>query len=135
MLNKNILLLKLVFLLSVNILNNLVSCSEQVACNFERDWCGYSNNNNFIRWTGNNGYYVLCDARIWPSDECVLSKEIEINKTVNLSFWYRTLSGTLKVTRDDLVLWSLSGRQYKNEWIQTVIKLDAGKFKVDYFLI
>ena len=28
MLNKNILLLKLVFLLSVNILNNLVSCSK-----------------------------------------------------------------------------------------------------------
>lgn len=103
-----------------------VNCLEQASCNFENDLCGYLSK-NFVRFsgrspssssgpnndvtTGKEGYYTLCDARLLllPVDKCVLSKEIEINRTLSLSFWYHMYGaqiGTLELIRDDSVLWS-----------------------------
>ncbi len=113
-----------------------------IDCDFEQDYCGYSNNEvgteaferrntraSFFSGpsgdkTTGTGYFALCNGLNFITSEtrCTLSKSIEIKDDKSrLSFWYYMygkkigiLNFTSSENQNDLnVLWTMTGSQKK----------------------
>lgn len=120
--------------------------NEQISCNFDKDFCGYSEE-TFKRKTGEasyagppgdkttgDGYYALCEGDDLTSIDrfCKLSQSVTVSdEDTKLSFWYYMYGfeiGTLKLNGSE-ELWSKSGRQ-KKEWLKAVVALPIGNYTV-----
>lgn len=84
------------------------------------------------------GTYALCDARLLrdENDRCELSQTVTIplGRVAQFQFWYHMYGfqiGTLELLADDVVLWSLTGRQ-ADQWRLAQVVLPDGKYEVNF---
>lgn len=92
-------------------------------------------NINYSHQQGDQGYYGLCDGQlIVQQGSCELSKiiTIEASSSNKFSFWYYMYGrqiGTLKLKKDNKVIWEKDGRQGA-EWLLAEVELPVGTYNV-----
>ncbi|RMZ98068.1 MAM and LDL-receptor class A domain-containing 2-like [Brachionus plicatilis] len=134
-----------------NLFHHFFDNSTQISCNFDSDWCNFTPNVYFTRYTGvspsitsgptedrtGDGFYALCNGKLLldPNEKCLFYQNVSLLVDTDLKFWYHMSGvhiGTLEVILNETnVVWSLTGKQ-KNEWIQAEIILPAGDYSLAF---